>query len=134
MICASFTGKEKIRSIIMFGFYKKASKIWWNLPVCKLNVKVTRWVCLKNLVFLENLNFTLAVLRVWFWTLKLRHYGKATKFEKNLPPVLTKQLFLLSSVKTSGRFFQFFWPSQKSWTLTVNLFINFDRARNFWFL
>ena len=43
--------------------------------------------------------------------LKLRHYEKATKFEKNfknLPPVLTKQLFLLSSVKSSGSFFQFF--------------------------
>ena len=38
----------------------------------------------------------------------LRNYEKATKFEKNLPPVLTKQLFLLSSVKTSGRFFQTF--------------------------
>ena len=30
------------------------------------------------------------------------------KISKNLPPVLTKQLFLLSSVKTSGRFFQIF--------------------------
>ena len=40
--------------------------------------------------------------------LKLRHYEKVTKFEKNLPLVLTKQLFLLSSVKTSGRFFQIF--------------------------
>ena len=39
---------------------------------------------------------------------KLRHYEKVTKFEKNLPVVLTKQLFLLISVKTSGRFFQFF--------------------------
>ena len=38
--------------------------------------------------------------------LKLRHYEKATKLEKNVPLVLTKQLFLLSSVKTSGRFFQ----------------------------
>ena len=28
--------------------------------------------------------------------------------KKNLPPVLTKQWFLLSSVKTSGRFFQIF--------------------------
>ena len=37
--------------------------------------------------------------------LKLRHYQKATKFEKNHPPVLTNQLFLLSSVKTCGRFF-----------------------------
>ena len=40
--------------------------------------------------------------------LKLRHYEQATKFEKSLPPLLTKQLFLLSSVKTSGRFFQNF--------------------------
>ena len=40
--------------------------------------------------------------------IKFRYYEKATKFEKNLPPVLTKQLFLLSSVKTSGRFFQIF--------------------------
>ena len=39
---------------------------------------------------------------------KLKHYEKATKFEKNLPPVLTKQLFLLSSVKTSWRFFSNF--------------------------
>ena len=37
---------------------------------------------------------------------KFRYYEKATKFEKNLSPVLTKQLFLLSSVKTSGIFFQ----------------------------
>ena len=28
------------------------------------------------------------------------------KLKKNLPPVLTRQLFFLSSVKTSGRFFQ----------------------------
>ena len=39
---------------------------------------------------------------------KLRHYEKATKLKKNLPLVLTKQLFLLSRVKTSGRFFQIF--------------------------
>ena len=36
---------------------------------------------------------------------KLRHYEKAEKFEKNLPPFLTKQLF---SLKTSGIFFQIF--------------------------
>ena len=40
--------------------------------------------------------------------IKLRYYEKATKFEKNLSPVLTKQLFSLSSVKTSGRFSQIF--------------------------
>ena len=40
--------------------------------------------------------------------LKLRYYEKATKFEKNLQLGLTKQLFLLNSVKTSGRFFSDF--------------------------
>ena len=39
-------------------------------------------------------------------TLKLRHYEKATKFEKNHPLVSTKQPFLRRSIKTSGRFFQ----------------------------
>ena len=39
---------------------------------------------------------------------KFRYYEKDTKFEKNLPPVLTKQLFSLSSVKTSGRLFSNF--------------------------
>ena len=39
---------------------------------------------------------------------KLGHYEKATKLEKNLPLVLTKQLCLLSSIKTSGTFFQIF--------------------------
>ena len=38
--------------------------------------------------------------------LKFRHYEKTAKYEKNLQSVLKKQLFLLSSVKTSERFFQ----------------------------
>ena len=48
-----------------------------------------------------------------FSFLKLRHYEKATKFEKNLPPVLTKQLFYSKRV---GDFFKFSCPFQKSWT------------------
>ena len=40
--------------------------------------------------------------------LKFRYYEKAIKIWKNLPPVLTKQLFLLSSVKASEIFFQIF--------------------------
>ena len=54
----------------------------------------------------------------------LRNYEKATKFEKNLPPVLTKQLFLLSSVKTSGRFFQTF----------VAFWEKLDFMINIWFM
>ena len=51
--------------------------------------------------------------------LKFRYYEKAIKIWKNLPPVLTKQLFLLSSVKARRYFFKFLWPFQKSWTLNV---------------
>ena len=36
--------------------------------------------------------------------------------KKNIPSFLTKQLFSLSSVKTSGDFFKLLWPFQKSWT------------------
>jgi hypothetical protein len=36
--------------------------------------------------------------------LKFGHYEQATEFEKKFPPVLTKRLFLLSSVKTSVAF------------------------------
>ena len=40
---------------------------------------------------------------------KLRYYEKATKFEKKIHLcIVTKHLFLLSSVKTVGRFFQIF--------------------------
>ena len=49
--------------------------------------------------------------------IKVKTLWKGHKIWKNIPPFLTKQLFLLSSVKTSGRFFQILWPFQKSWTL-----------------
>ena len=39
---------------------------------------------------------------------KVKTLWEGHKIWKNLPPVLPKQLFLLSSVKTSGRFFQSF--------------------------
>ena len=55
--------------------------------------------------------------------LKLRHYEKATKFEKNLSPVLTKQLFLLSSVKTSGRLFQIFVAVSEKLNFNKNEFL-----------
>ena len=45
----------------------------------------------------------------------------------------TKQLFLHSSVKTSGRFFKFLCPSQKSLTLTqwilVLIILNLSKTR-----
>ena len=51
----------------------------------------------------------------WFFDIEphcccvqLKHCEKSTNLEINLPLVLTKQLFLLCSVKTSGRLFQIF--------------------------
>ena len=42
--------------------------------------------------------------------LMLRHYEKATKFEKKTPTCFDKTAVLLSSVKTSGRFLKNFVP------------------------
>ena len=44
---------------------------------------------------------------------KVQVVWEGHKIWKNVPPVLTKQLFLLSSVKKSGRFFQIFVSSEK---------------------
>ena len=41
------------------------------------------------------------VFNILWGHLKSRYYEKATKFENNVPLGLTKQLFLLNSVKTS---------------------------------
>jgi hypothetical protein len=60
-------------------------------------------------VIVKELHCKLIVAVFFFFTfIKFRYYDKATKFEKNIPPVLTKQLVLLSSIKTSGRFFKIF--------------------------
>ena len=55
-----------------------------------------------------------ATLGVFF---KLRHHEKATKLEKNLQPVLTKQLFYSVVSKQVGDFFKFLCLFQKSWAL-----------------
>ena len=59
----------------------------------------------------------LGYIKLGFFLLKLRHYEKVTKFEKNIPLVLTKQLFLLSIVKTSGIFLQIFVASSEKLNL-----------------
>ena len=41
-------------------------------------------------------------------SIKVQILWEGHKIWKNHPPVLTEQLFLLSSVKISGRFFQIF--------------------------
>ena len=54
------------------------------------------------------------------------------KIGKNLPLVLTKQLFLPSSIKTSGSFFQKMWPSQQSWTLLLTVTLGLIGFQNTW--
>ena len=46
--------------------------------------------------------------QIYNYYTKVQILWKGNNIWKNLPLVLTKQLFLLSSVKTSGRFFQIF--------------------------
>ena len=54
-----------------------------------------------------------------FWY-KVQIWWEGQKIWNNLPHVVTKQLFLISSVKTSGRFFfKFLWPFHKNWTLWI---------------
>ena len=53
-------------------------------------------------------NFLIVYIFFKFFINKVKKLWEGRKIWKNLPPVLTKQLFLLSSVKTSGRLFQIF--------------------------
>ena len=49
--------------------------------------------------------------------LKLRHYEKATKFEKISHLFWHNSCFYSDVSKQVGDFFQILWPSQKTWTL-----------------
>ena len=70
------------------------SKIWGSLETHDVHEWSMTWIgCLINVNKPSYCNCK--------GQLKLRYYEKATKFEKNLPPVLTKQLFLLNSDKTA---------------------------------
>ena len=91
-------------------------KTWKSFAVHTL----ARRLVAKQLIVINNfkLNFDF-----WIWilygihsngklprqmTVKVKTLWEGHKIRKNLPLVLTKQLFLLSSVKISGRFFQIF--------------------------
>ena len=62
---------------------------------------------------------------------KVEKLREGPKIWKNLLLVLTKQLFLLSSVKTSGRFLQFFVAFSEKLDFTANLSLLPGRA-GFW--
>ena len=78
---------------------------------CDCNCDFTRWFTQLFIVDRRCKDvpvYKLWVFLSWFMKLKLRLCEKASKLEKNLSLVLKKQQFLLSSVKTSVRFFQIF--------------------------
>ena len=53
-----------------------------------------------------------------YYLLKLRHYEKATKFEKISHHFWQNSCSYSVASKQVGDFFEFLWPFQKSWTLT----------------
>ena len=85
------------------------------------------WYISRTFVFIILSNFFQIILvrnlkKIKTFFIKVKTLWEGRKIWKNLPPVLAKQLFLLSSVKTSGRFFKFLWPFRKSWTLNNKLY------------
>jgi len=60
------------------------------------HVKIDIILVVKFSVWAKQLNFVVN---------KVKTLEEGHKIQKNLPPVFAKQLFLLNSVKTSGRFF-----------------------------
>ena len=92
--------------IPMFGHLEHLKGI---ITVPQLNIIMSNEKKIRTNIQNSILNSSFdGLLTILALELKLRHYEKATKFEKNLPPVLTIQLLLLSSVKTSGRLFSNF--------------------------
>ena len=59
-----------------------------------------------------------------FSLVKVETLWEGHNFGKNLPLVLTKQLFLLCSVKTSGIFFQIFVAFSEKLNFTIDEFLN----------
>ena len=53
---------------------------------------------------------------------KLKHYEKATKFEKISHLFWQNSYFYSVPSKQVGDFFKFLWPSQKSWTLRIETY------------
>ena len=95
----------KITSVfIQCRFSKKATTFWQNLSVDFTKQLSTFQI---NQEILSN---CFGLLRKFefeiFLMIKLRHYEKATKFEKNLPPVLLKKLFYSVVSKEAGDFFK----------------------------
>ena len=73
---------------------------FWNFGI---SIKVVCWA--RREIWVSTLHFEMKNLfQKFFSPLKLRHYEKAT--------VVSKQV---------GDFFKFLWPSQKSWTLTIQI-------------
>ena len=69
---------------------------------------ITTYENRKSKQFALNKNELQKMFLIYKCLLKLRHYEKATKFEKKSPTCFDKTAVLLSGVKMSGRFFRIF--------------------------
>ena len=112
---SKYIGSSYTMGAIKFIYSEKATKfceistllLSYVVPVkCKVEI---------SLIFLHSQNtWTLPVIWV---SLKLRHYEKATKLEKNSHQFSQNSCFCSVVSKQVGYYFKFLWPSQKSWTL-----------------
>ena len=118
---SSWTCLKWKKNGLKFSFSEKATKIY-GFDIYLVNVKTIK----------KESKCRVVVVLAPVWNerkmaynqmIKSRYCEKATKFEKNIPPVLTKQLFLPSNVITSGQFFQILLPFQRIWTLQTHLLL-----------
>ena len=85
---------QKSRSL--FGQWSFKKNCFWDLLTFnKWNKKIPTYTIIRTYTIIWQVKVC-----------KVKTLWEGHKIWNNLPPVLTQQLFLLSSVKTSGRFFQ----------------------------
>ena len=96
--------KEEIISLIKNKVFRLIDSVYILCSQKKRSLALNNWV-LCTFVFCFS-DFQMIFFHFFFFLIKTLWEGH--KIWKNLPPVMTKQLFLLSSVKTSRVFFQIF--------------------------
>ena len=87
-------------------------ELLWRIPKrAKDNHWLIGWIIDHLGTYLCHRNRIVNIPGFWqnpFITIKVKTLWEGQKIWKNLPPVLTKQLFILSNIKTGRRLFQIF--------------------------
>ena len=115
-VCMLFLGpfsRKKLELVAHLHFLPALRRTSWVTELAWLPTKNWRTLFLTNKwndsIEIPDLNhwksaFRLKSVRNSF-VVKVKKLWEGLKIWKNLPPFLTKQLFLLNSIKTNGRFF-----------------------------